>query len=360
MNRSLVVFPVKKSSKKHSHFMKPTKKKHGFTAGSFIAIMLVFALQPGLVNAQRISAADRISLQKKEDSLKNYSLKIVNGINASDRLNADSIFTRVFVRALRISHSFNYAFDSLNISKLVSPDSSFRIFTWQMVINENAVRQHGAIQVRTADGSLKLFGLIDKSDITKNPTDTVGNQNGWMGAVYYKLIRTTYKEHPYYTLLGFDENNIRSNKKVIEVLDFVNGQPVFGGRYFVLENANVYTKDLSRYYMEFKKEATAKLNYDDDLNMIIMEHLVSETNEPNKKWTYIPDGDYEGFKWINGKWAYVSKVFNEITPEGKEPVPAPIRDVKGNIDDSKLKGRNEDDDPAQKPAAPAKKKKGTP
>ena len=77
--------------------------------------------------------------------------------------------------------------------------------------------------------------------------------------------------------------------------------------------------------MEFKKEAGARLTYDQDLNMIVMEHLVSESNEPAKKWTYIGDGDYEGFKWEKGQWKYISKVFSEVTPEGKEPVPQPIQ-----------------------------------
>jgi hypothetical protein len=65
------------------------------------------------------------------------------------------------------------------------------------------------------------------------------------------------------------------------------------------------------------------------LGMIIMEHLESENNEPTKKWTYIPDGDYEGFKWKNGKWIHVEKVFNQVTEEGKEPIPSPIKDAQG-------------------------------
>ena len=92
--------------------------------------------------------------------------------------------------------------------------------------------------------------------------------------------------------------------------------------------------------MEYKKEAGPSLNYDDELKMIVMEHLISESNEPNKKWTLVGDGDYEGLRWIGGKWVYISKIFNEVTPEGLPPTPQPIRDDKGNIDDLKLKGRD--------------------
>src|SRR5918993_99521 len=186
--------------------------------------------------AQRVKSSDLVLLQQKEDSLKTYAYKLIQGITAADRFNADSIFTKMFVRALKTQHSFFYPFDSLQtISKLYPPDSTFRIFTWQMVINDNMVRQHGAIQMKTTDGSLKLFPLIDKSDVTKTLMDTVGNHLGWIGAVYYRIIGTNFNNKNYYTLLGFDANNIRSNKKIIEVLHFENGQPVFGGNYFRME-----------------------------------------------------------------------------------------------------------------------------
>ena len=285
--------------------------------------------------SQHIKPGEFSALEKSEDSLKAHGLKIIQGINASDRLKADSIFTRIFVRTLKINNSFYYPFDSLEtISKLYAPDSTFRIFTWQMVINENIVRQHGAIQMRTTDGSLKIFPLIDKSDVTKDFEDTVGNNYGWMGAVYYRIILTKYSGHSYYTLLGFDEDNIRSDKKIIEVLNFANSEPIFGGHYFSVPNDKLIAKSPARYVMEFKKEAGPRLNFDEDLNMIIMEHLVSESNQPGKKFTLIGDGDYEGFKWINGKWVYVNKVFNEVTPEGKPPVPDPVKEDK-IIDPSK-------------------------
>lgn len=289
--------------------------------------------------AQAISRADLKLLHQKEDSLKAYAVKIIQGINSDDRFYADSNFTRMLVRALKTTHSFNYPFDSLEtISILYSPDSVFRIFTWQLLINDNVIRQHGAIQMKTKDGSLKLFGLIDKSDVTVNITDTVGNNYGWIGAIYYKIIQKRNGGRDYYTLLGFDENNIRSNRKIIEVLNFVAGEPTFGGPFFSYEEDTVHKPFQSRYIMEYKKEAGPRLMYDTDLDMIIVEHLISESSEPKKKWTLIGDGDYEGFKWKAGKWVHVEKVFNYITPMGQEPVPNPIRNESGNIDENKLKG----------------------
>jgi hypothetical protein len=290
--------------------------------------------------AQQLSKANRKELQKKEDSLKVFALDLIQGRNADERFTADSQFTKMFVRALKVNGSFEYPFDSLvTISKLAPKDSSFKIFTWQLVVNDDVVRQHGAIQMRTADGSLKLFPLIDRTDAIQNVEDTITNNLSWIGAVYYKIIEEKSFGNNYYTLLGFDENNLNSNKKVIEVLTFKDGEPVFGGSFFSFQDNSINKKSFARYVMEYKKNAGPRLTYDTELGMIIYEHLISETGEPNKKYTYIPDGDYEGLKWKDGKWVHIQKVFNQVTPQGQEPVPEPIRDAKGNIDYSKLSQR---------------------
>ncbi len=278
-------------------------------------------------------------MQQKEDSLKPIAVKIIQGISSDDRFTSDSLFTRMLVRALKTPNSFYYPFDSLEtISRLYAPDSSFRIFTWQLVINPNVVRQHGAIQMRTQDGSLKLYGLIDKSDVTTNITDTVGNHKGWMGAIYYKIIQKRSANQNFYTLLGYDENTISTSRKFIEVLHFLNDEPTFGGRYFSYEEDTVFKTSHSRYVMEYKKDAGPRLTYDKDLDLIIVEHLVSESGDPKKKWTLVGDGDYEGFKWKNGKWIHVEKVFNYVTPLGQEPLPNPIRNQDGNLMEDKLGG----------------------
>ena len=294
-------------------------------------------------SAQQIKKEELRMLKSKEDSMTKNAIEILQGENTSDRFTADSIFTKMLVRALKTKNSFYYPFDSLfTISKLYSPDSSFKIFTWQLMIDENKTWQHGAIQMKTEDGSLKLIPLFDKSDFIENIEDTIGNNFSWIGAVYYKIVLNKRNNENYYTLLGYDENDIRSNRKIIELLHFENAVPIFGGKYFSVPDDNIKPKNHARFIMEYKKEAGPRLTYDDELGMIIMEHLISPSNEPNKKFTLIGDGDYEGFKWLNGKWIYISKVFNEVTPEGNTPIPNPIRDDNGNINDQKLKGRELD------------------
>jgi hypothetical protein len=331
----------------------------------FFSIVFLCLLLNNFIYGQATST-DINALHKKEDSLKTLALKIIQGRTSADRFAADSEFTRMFVRALKIKNSFHYPFDSLiTIAKLSPSDSAFKIFTWQMVINDNVVRQHGAIQMRTFDGSLSLFPLIDKSDVTSNMADTIGNNFGWIGAVYYKIVETKAGGKNYYTLLGYDENNIRSNKKIVEVLTFENGQPIFGGNYFS-HNEKTSPAELfgKRLILEYKKNASPRLVYDADQDLIIYEHLISETSEPQKKYTYVGDGDYEGLKWKDGKWNHIDKVFNLQTKEGNEPIPNPIRDANGNIDQSKLKtnafGEDETDKTEDQPEKTVTKTKTTP
>lgn len=271
---------------------------------------------------QSISIAqdDRMRMQQMEDELKPIARQILDEAEFESRFRADSSFTRGLVRALRTTHSFRYRFDSLtSISQLYAPDSSFRIFTWQVQMEDmNHYRQKGAIQMRTTDGSLKLIPLFDVSKYTEAPVDSIRNNQNWIGAVYYNVIKTTYNNRNYYTLLGFDANDARSTKKWMEVMTFdVNGNPLFGGRYFNYREDDLKPKQPAfRFCVEFKKEANAKLNYDPELNMIVLAHLVSEEGDTKKKHTLVPYGTFEGFKWLGGRWVHQADI-KEANPDGR-------------------------------------------
>ena len=290
-------------------------------------LFFILCYNISLSTAQSTDKRNYIQLKSKEDSLTTIGVKIINSTDLTERFRSDSLFTRTLVRALKIQYSFQYSFDSITtVSKIYSPDSLFRIFTWQVTIDENTQRRHGAIQMKTAEGSLKLFPLIDRSIIIKNQLDTVTNNEWWIGAIYYKIVKKLYNNKPYYTLLGYDENTMRSTKKWIEVLHFDDkGLPQFGGQFFSFKQDSIKLPTQSRFSIEFKKDGNGRIMYDTDLDMLIYDHLISETNEETKKYTYIPDGDYEGFKWVNGQWLHINKVFTQKLLDGQAPVEKPIK-----------------------------------
>lgn len=306
------------------------------TRTTFIFLSLI--LLTNLLNAQNISQRDLKDLKKKEDSLKAFADKMINAPEAPERFRSDSNFIRGLVRALKVSNSFYYPFDSLKtVSHLYSPDSTFRIFTWQLKKDEYVFLQKGAIQINTGDGQLKLFPLFDFSMYTGKPLDSVRTKENWIGAIYYKMVMKENNGKKYYTLLGFDDYTVSSNKKWMEILTFNGrGEPVFGAPLISFKEDTANKPVQTRFNIEYKKEANTLFNYDPELDMIVFDHLISETDEPAKKNTYIPDGSYEGFKWKNGQWVHVDKLFDYKLQDGQFPVDNKLMDDQGNIDEKKL------------------------
>jgi hypothetical protein len=316
------------------------------------AVLFLFFITGFLTqgDCQKINAADRRLLRQKEDSLKIFAESLTVDSFSAGRMRNDSLFVRTLIRSLQVKNSFYYPFDSvIGISKLYAPDSSFRIFTWLLNFDGTYSRQRGAIQMRTTDGSLKLFPLRDFSEFTTEPNDSVRTKDNWIGAVYYNIIRTTYNGKNYYTLFGLDDNSVRTKKKWIDVLSFdQNGLPQFGAAPFVFNQDSIKRAPVNRFSIEYKKEATALVNFIDEQGIILVDHLISETDEPELPWTYIPDGDSEGFKWEKGKWVHIDKVFNyKIDMKdadiymGKPPMGDPLLDKEGNHNEEKLKEKSD-------------------
>ncbi len=290
--------------------------------------------------SQKISSADLKKLSVFEDTLKDYSYYLNTDSLQADRMVSDSAFTKSLVRALQIKNSFYYPFDSvIGISKIYAPDTSFRIFSWVLTYDDEYYRQRGAIQLRTTDGSLKLIPLLDFSEFTAKPLDSVRTRNNWIGAMYYNIVKTQFKGKNYYTLFGFDNHGARSSMKWIEVLSFnEKNEPIFGGPFFSYEKDSIPKPSQYRFGIEFKKGTRVLVDYIEELQMILVDHLVSDNNEadPDLPWTFVPDGDQEGFKWQNGKWVHIDKVFTYKLKDGQAPVGDLLLDPKGNRDEKKL------------------------
>lgn len=307
-----------------------------FLFSSLLVICLLGLISP--VSGQRLSAGAKKELRKREDSLRFFADQIIYSDTPAIRFRSDSQFIRTLVRTLKVKNSFQYPFDSLTTtSHLYAPDSSFRIFTWQFKKDNYLYLQEGVIQMNQPDGSLKLFPLFDASMFTTKPLDSVRTRKNWIGAIYYRIILKTFEGHNYYTMLGFDDFSESSNKKWMEVLSFSpEGEPLFGGPYFSYAEDSVRKQAASRFNIEYKKDASTRFNYDPDMDMIVFDHLVPEGGEAEKKDSYIPDGDFEGFKWKGGRWVHIDKVFNYKLKDGDFPMDEKLLDESGGSNEQKL------------------------
>lgn len=275
--------------------------------------LMLLAL-PLLLIAQHTNESARIKqLNIYQDSLANLGKTFVNHENDLERKNANYLFIKTLVSALKVPNSFLFKFDSIKtISILNSPDNKFRIFSWPIMNNDGSYRFYGAIQMNSG-GALKLYPLEDYSPLFKNPQDSVTDNNKWYGAQYYKII-PVYGASPYYVLLGWKGNTIKSTKKVIEVLSFKNDKVQLGSPIFTEKG-----KNRKRIIFEYTRQASMLLKYVPDQNLIVFDNLAP----PDKKFkdqpeTYGPDLSYNGYRLKNGKWEYVDNIDMRNVPNAQD------------------------------------------
>ena len=290
-----------------------------------ILIPVTLALLPFFLSAQsKQKSANKLSsesfeqLHASEDTLAILAYAVVNDSLPDMRFLACKALITKLVRALKTENSFQYKFDRLkSISILAPPDSSFRIFTWQLFVDDSTYRYYGAIQINQRE--LKLFPLIDRSfEMSPFPTREAHTPDNWYGALYYNLRPFDTKEGPKYLLFGFDGFTFFDKRKVIEVLSFdKTGTPVFGAPVF----ANPASPKEERIIIEYSAEARVRLNWDEQYEAILMDHLIPYPNPYTGGFMNIPDGSYDAYKLEKGRWKFVDKIFNDSQEEAPRPEP---------------------------------------
>ena len=278
-----------------------------------------------------LSKDDLHRLKLMEDTLQQLANTFTYDSLLDERKKACYAFIPKLVQALKYDNSFYYPFDSLEtMARVYAPDSSFRIFTWQLVLPKGHFRYYGVIQMRSS--KMKIFPLYDLSDtMTYHAQLTTTNEN-WYGCLYYNIIARQVNQKQVYTLFGYEAADVITRRKVLDILTFDdNGKPKFGAPIFFVkyeEDSMHYKKvdTFSRFFIEYKYNAPTVFNYDANMGMIVFDHVAP----PNDKakgatFSYVPDGTYEGFLWHNNRWDWVEKVFTfGINEMDNPPVPAPL------------------------------------
>jgi len=224
---------------------------------------------------------------------------------------------RNLVSALRTPNSFAYTFPKLkSISFQYPVDSTFRIITWQLYVDKDTYRHYGAIQMNTSE--LQLYPLIDRSFEVESPQQQQLSNERWYGALYYDIRTLNPGEaDQQYLLMGYDGHSFFRRQKILDVLQFVNGKPVFGAP--IIPGPD--NKMLQRRIIQYAALANVRLTYDEGLDMIILDHLISMEGQYNEGKVNVPDGSYEGYQVKDGKLNYVPKVFDQVSEEAPREVP---------------------------------------
>lgn len=270
---------------------------------------------------------DFSALSKIEDTLNVLSYSVVNDPLEENRFASCNQLIKKLVSGLKFPSSFNYPFNRIqSISIQYPPDSSFRIFTWQLYVKENEYRYYGAIQMNTPE--LTLFPLIDRSfeiEDSLQTRDLISDQ--WYGVIYYNTLSRSHPKYgKYYLMFGYDAYSFFKRRKVVDVLWFDQGKPKWGLPVFSKKEQN-----LKRLMLEYSAEVSVGLNYDEQLELIIYDHLIEQEGKYGEGINRFPDGSYEGYREENGQWFYVEKVFNQINEEVPMPAPKPSTGKKVDI-----------------------------
>jgi len=241
----------------------------------------------------------------------------VNDSLLEDRLAAYEQFETSLLSTLEQPASFEFPFEAVqSVSIQQAPDNTFRIFSWQLFVDNDTYKYGGLIQKNDEEGS--IYPLVDDSENIESydlEYETLGPEE-WYGALYYNIFAFDSLATKY-LLFGYDGFEFFRKRKVAEILSFDEaGVPVFGAPLFSKEVEGYPSSSKNRLYLEYDASIAARLNYDERLNIIIYDHLIQMRGQyKGQGMVNVPDGSYEGYYFEEGVWKYKEKIFDLVSEE---------------------------------------------
>lgn len=260
------------------------------------------------VRAQDLDSLYKDSIRNYEYQLEGLSNNIINGADENERITSCYYFIQTLKKALKVPTSFDYEFTTLKTVSMLKPDDeAFRVFTWNLLLDSGKYRYFGAIQMNNTD-SLVLYGLYDSSDYNKDIIYGQFDNRHWMGALYYQIHHYKWKRQDYYIVFGWDGQDARTNRKIIDVLWFdENNKPQFGKEIFNF-NGDVQ----SRIIFDFSDRAAMLCRYDKNEKAIVYANLVPINPMLQGRYeNYVPDGTYDFLRFEKGSWRQDQQLFKD-------------------------------------------------
>jgi len=171
----------------------------------------------------------------------------------------------------------------------------------------------------------RIIRLTETTDSIFRPDQQTLAANKWIGCLYYSITpkKRGKDGKDYYALLGLDMNNLKTKKKIIEILSFdENGNPQFGAPIIELNN---WTKH--RVIFEFAAQQSMYLEYNRLRRRIEMDHLAPPMPYLVGHYEYYePDQFRDGLKFKRGQWKHLKDIEKpKDTKFKKRSLPKPPR-----------------------------------
>jgi hypothetical protein len=226
--------------------------------------------------------------------------------NDSERIQINDSIRLILDSYVKSDSVFTHRFTNLRyLGQIVSPDSSLKIITWNLVL-ENEPGKYFCYFIRKQDAvkENKIYRLSVTYNEKPIDSDTTYTESDWYGALYYDLRPFIIDNIRCWILLGIDYGNSEISRKIIEVLSFTpDNSIVFGRKWFASGEEKTY-----RAVFEYASNAMMSLRFRSE-SSIIFDHLVSfsSTHKDDRQY-YGPDYSFDAYNFENGLWKLVLNV----------------------------------------------------
>ena len=273
-------------------------------------LCLLFLLLPLFSQAQ----LDTATYKPFEDSLVAVGKRLITSRDLAVRRAAADQILPLLQTQFSGKEGYAYPLDSIDYISVQRPaDDAFRIFTWQLYVDENHYEYFGALQYNNG-----TFVPFKESKEIDDPEFEITDETAWMGVVYYKIEQFKTDGLTQYLLFGYNAHSLFEQQKIIEVLVPREDYLQFGSPVFFLPDGKRAEK--RRVVLTYSVTASVTCNYDEELERIMYDHLIVGSG-PRGNPTLVPDGSYEAYQLKKGKWVYEEKVFHEVLEEAPRPKP---------------------------------------
>jgi hypothetical protein len=302
-------------------------------------LLIVNNLASAQIKSDARANADFERLSIFEDSIVNLSKIAVQDTGTGDRaaalqsrMAAQEKLLPLMREVLAMPNAFNYPFSKIeNISIQQPKDGAFRLFTWQLYVDENNYQYFGFLQLNRSKPM--VYELKNNVADISRPEKELLTTDTWFGCVYYNIKEFKTKDGTKYLLFGYNANNLDEHIKVCDVLILRGPNVRFGAPVFeVADIAGRKKERLNRLVLTYAADVVVRLNYDEELGCIMHDHLETMASKnPNLPFTYVPDGTYESFELKKDIWEHIDKVPTQVLKDGEAPRPEPILNKKGKM-----------------------------
>ena len=237
-----------------------------------------------------------------EDTLKVMAHIIMNAETEEKKRTANTAFIENLTEVLQYEKSFKFPFDSLvTISKVYSPNNTFRIFSWLLKKDNGSYEYFGLVHHQNKrKKQFEVIPLVDNSANIRSPEQADLDAANWFGGIIYNIIYIKKSGRKYYTILSWDGHDGYSTKKIIDVMYFSGKNKIKFGLPIFKKSKKESQK---RVILQYDSKTTISVNYDDKEKRIVFDHLVPTRKDLTGLYEYyIPEGTFNSYNYLKGKW----------------------------------------------------------